>query len=441
MATPPTAVAADEVQTSPAQDQMKAGGLVVVEDEFPVARPPPRGMDGTHRSGSPAGHRLWWRDPIVVFGWFLPLFGLIAFFGYEFVHRRNVGREKIATLGLEAVAKEDQWPRTLNSEDETGEEGPAESPEEPGAPPPPSVQKNEAAKAAGQDGPKAPPPADKPPPAHEGNPAQAGEETFDLRGPSPKIGFKVRERTNITGTRTNTFARPRRRTISVKTELAHNAERLYTVADTLDVEVCEYQTKLITGDVTVTVVDLAGRRRRSEQLEELVGEVIRSRKVDGKWTHTLVGRTITDREQAALSRLILWFEDREFFPVKEQRLGATWDVDCERIDRLLRTDMISVSGKVEAQFVQLIKHDGELCAAIRYRGTVRGRVEFGEGKETNGTLFLGIMVYRSLANGVDVKTEGQINLRSSDTAMINKDRYDVSTSGRIAISSTARVEK
>jgi carbon monoxide dehydrogenase subunit G len=206
-------------------------------------------------------------------------------------------------------------------------------------------------------------------------------------------------------------------------------------------EVYSYTAKTIKGDITFTIAEPNGRKHTSEQLDHFIGETLESKKTDGSWGHTLTGRQPNEKEQAALARMSAWFEDRDFFPSERQKLGDSWDVDPEHINRVLRTDMSAVSGKLRATLADVRVYNADLCAVIQYRGTVRGRVEFGDEKEQIGTTSINVNVLRSLKTGVDVKIFGQIAIQSVDRQMVNGVNVDVATSARLKLDSLAKVEK
>jgi hypothetical protein len=277
------------------------------------------------------------------------------------------------------------------------------------------------------------PPSDKPP-------AVAGR-TYDLRGPIPRLGLKVRERRTIRGTRTNTFTRPRQKAMSARTELVYTTEKLFTVKDTLNEEVCGYESKMIAGDITLITVHANGTRRKSAELDDFAGESIQSQTIDGTWRHTLLDRTPNEKQAAALPQLRVRFDDRAFFPAERLKLDATWDVTSEHIERLLLTDMSAVSGKVQSRFVRVEHISGDTLAVIHHRGAIRGRIEFGDAQEKIGSIMIDLVVARSLGSGIDVKTTGKIDIRSSDTTTAGGTQVDIATTGMLTIDSVASFEK
>ena len=217
---------------------------------------------------------------------------------------------------------------------------------------------------------------------------------------------------------------------------------MYTVEDVVGDEVCSYLTRVITGDITFRSVDATGRKRASEELDHFAGETIRSINIGGKWNHSLLERLPNDTiELAALADMTPWCERRAFAPPERQRPRASWEVDQAHIDALLRTKMTAISGKILATFSRVEKHEDDLCAVIRYTGTLRGRVDLGEREEPIGSLVLDMTSIRSLINGIDLKTDGVVNIRSSHTANVNDTEVNVTVLARITIVTSATFEK
>jgi hypothetical protein len=289
--------------------------------------------------------------------------------------------------------------------------------------------------------------ADPAPPA--GNPARPpiakpGEDagnTLNLRGATPKVGFKVRERTKATGARTNSFAKPGSKTVSVKTYYLWETEKVYTVEDLVGDEVCRYLTKVITGDITFRSVDATGKKRDSQELDHFVGETIRSVKIGGKWNHSLLERLPNDQtELAALADMTPWFDRRAFAPAESLKPGASWEVDRSHIDALLRTNMTAVSGKILATFLRVGRREDQPCAVIQYTGKLRGRVDLGQHEESIGSLVLDMTTVRSLTSGIDLKTDGAVEIRSNHTATVDNTEVEVSVLARITIATRATAE-
>jgi hypothetical protein len=205
--------------------------------------------------------------------------------------------------------------------------------------------------------------------------------------------------------------------------------------------VCEYETKFITGNITFLFVDTKGKRRTSAQLDDFVGRTIQSRKLDNRWTHALVDDLVMSDQQGRLAQLRPFFQDREFLPETRQKPGASWDVDRRYIDILLRSNLSAVSGKLKATFSRIAKDKEDILAIIDINGQIRGKIEFGENQETVGTIIIAMTVFRSLKQGIDVKTEGFIKIRSSDVVMFEDNEVDVEAASQFAVSSTVTVEK
>ena len=185
--------------------------FVIIE---PEPSPDPR-ADAREREDFHEAHVGWWRNPVVVVAGANLLLCLVAFCVYVFSSRTTVDTKRIrAEQPTEPVSSDVPSDLARSSKD-----SPRETPEEP--PPRAAVAlvdedaNTDTAEEVEAD--PAPPPniPAKPPIA---KPAQIAGDTFDLRGPAPKVGFKVTERTKATGARTTSFAKPRSKTVSIRTD-------------------------------------------------------------------------------------------------------------------------------------------------------------------------------------------------------------------------------
>ena len=396
----------------------------------------------SERPSPTAPGRPLWNDPIVVIGAAVPTLIIVAFFVYLVWARTTANAPTMGTPKPELIepGRFDPAAFTLVGK-------PAENLKPQLAEPPPPPDTTPA--VAPQRVPEAvtviqaqlsPQPENRAGPPGENLGAHL-EPMFDLRGPAPKIGFKVREHTRVSGTKTSTLSGTRMKTFSERSQLVDETENIYTVTNVVNDVVCEYETKVITGDITMAVVDATGRKRTSEQLDNFVGETLHSSKLRGGWRHALLDELPTAKEQLALVRLRPFFQDRDSIPSNGQKLGATWDVDRDYIDFLVRTNMRTVSGKVKATFVKLVEYKGETCALIEYNGKIRGGVEFEENQERVCSISIALTTFRSMRNSIDAKTSGEIIIRSSDSTTIQGREAEVTTIARLAINSTVTVEK
>ena len=381
-----------------------------------------------------------WKDPIVVIGTAVPTLILVTFFGYLVWSRIRADAPTMQLFQRKSIEQVNVKPDAVvpvPQPKDTPQAKVAEKPSPPNATA--IIAPSPVAKAAVIQPNLAPQPEKAGPPFD--NPGPNVDQKFDLRGPAPKIGFKVREHTKVTGTNTRTMSKPRMTTVPYRSDLVHETEKIYTVADVVNDNVREYETKVITGDITLIFVDATVHKRTSEQLDNFVGETIRSKKRGGLWSHTLLNELPTEKEQKALTQLRPFFQDREFVPINKQKFGASWDVDRDYIDILIRTNMSAVSGKVKATFVRLIQYQGETCGLIEYNGKIRGSIDLEENQERVCSISIGMTVFRSLRNSIDAKTSGEIIIQSADTMTDQGGDAEVTTLTRLVINSTVTLEQ
>ena len=315
--------------------------------------------------------------------------------------------------------------------------------EKPPAPVPIAAAKKDP--GAGQSAPtevKPAPPRKDPAIAVADKPTDDNDPGFNLRGPVPKVGFKVREICKLVGPNIDMILKSTGRSVAVRAAVESETEKLYTVKSVAGDMVTSYETKVIKGESTSRFRDRKGRAHNKERLDDLAGEVVVSERQGDGWNHTLLQNIPTPRQEQALARMTPWFEDREPMPIASQRLGGSWEVDATDIKKLFPgTDITAVSGKVQATLLRLEKHDGDVCAVIAFKGQVKGRWECDEDEEKIGTFSLNLVTHRSLKHAIHLETTGDITIRETGTLKYDGMNVEFTNRGRLTFNSTARIEK
>ena len=406
--------------------------FTIVGDEDLAAPVDPVDEYVAENSDSPEVHRPWWRDPIIVFGWLLPLYILAGFLIWLAIdlstnrvrmsQRAAVAGERLVQepVGLksEATAKA----KTELADSEKSPPAPAVLPELPASPVVAGPTEDEVTAA---DVPEVDEPAD--------------DDGFDLRGPVPAIGFRVRERVAVHGVRSDDFHRSNATYATLKTDITRIVENVYTVTAVANDEVTEYTMEVVAGHETSSFVGFDRRRRTDEKLDDLVEQTITSRRLGGDWVHIIRDHAPDEKEQIALLRLAAWFADRESFPSKKQHVGSSWAINKAHVRKLLGGEIGAVSGTVEAKFVRLDEINNEKVAVIDYKGSIRGRFDFSDPPDIIGAIDVDLTSSRSLATGVDTTWSGSLKIRSDHQTDINGP-VDVSEVISMTIRSSAKVD-
>ena len=124
------------------------------------------------------------------------------------------------------------------------------------------------------------------------------ETAFDLRGPLPRVGFKVRERITIIGVCTSEFHKPKAKSVTIKTDITKELENIHTVTAVAGDEVVEYTIEVIADHLTSSFVGLDFKRRTSEKLNDLIEQTITASKQGQIWNHELRGHNPTKKSES-----------------------------------------------------------------------------------------------------------------------------------------------
>ena len=429
-AVPAVVVPVVERIESQSTNQAAVDRFTIVEDEPQPTLLFAAGEDTTEQGEPAQVHRPWFRDPIIVFGWLLPLYVLAGFILW-------MGMDLKTKWALQsprnAVASERLAQAPVNLEAETQEKTQPQDSEQPPAPattlsekpPPPVAAASADDNEEGADVPEVNEPAD--------------ENAFDLRGPVPPVDFKVRERITVNGVRASEFHKPNAKRITIRADISKEVENIYTVTAVADDEVIEYSTEVIAGHSTTSFVGLDFRRRTTEKLDDLIEQTITSKKIGPNWAHVILDHTPDEKEEIALWQLAPWFADRDSFPRERQHVGISWAIDKPHIRKLIGGDIGAASGNVQATFLRLQQSDKEVFAVIEYKGNIRGRFEFSDPPGIIGSIDMDLTSLRSLATGVDTTTSGSLTIRSNHKTDMDGP-VDVSAVSSLTIRASAKVE-
>jgi hypothetical protein len=264
----------------------------------------------------------------------------------------------------------------------------------------------------------------------------------NLRGPAPKIGFKLRESWKFECQRTDKFTTPQGQVIPVTGSIQGDFENLHTVEDVDGQDVTKYQTRFIKGETTFISVYPRGKKRTWDRIDDLAGEVVVSEKLGKTWEHRLLEREPSIEQQKALAGLRCPFEERDHIPAGGQNLGTSWEVDATQIKRLLGSGVSAVSGKLKAEFVGLEEFLGDQWAVIRYDGTIRVRCEPEDVLlERTEVCELNLLTYRSPKNGITVKSIANMTIKTKGKLRVDDHDAEFAGSGRTVATYRASVEK
>jgi hypothetical protein len=322
----------------------------------------------------------------------------------------NVGADSPQPQNLEPVSPANSPIDTLGSTAPRKEEPPAKTSEQPPAPAPTAPVK------------------------------QHAEFPVDLRGHAPSVGLSFREVARFEGQTTETADGAGCKGASVTTDMVRDVEHVYTVTAVANDTVTGCLIKVIKGEGTISFVDSRGEEHKRDRVDDLAGEVIVAQKVGSAWKYSLQGKTPTLKQEQALTHLRPLFENRDYLPVAKQKVGATWELDSAQIQNFLGREFSAVSGKLRAEFLRLERLGDDLCAVIEYKGTLKGRDELPQSQGSIRTFEMDQFIYLLPRYGLSAKTSGETIVTSAGKRRTGGASVEVTSTGRITVTSTTTVE-
>jgi len=271
------------------------------------------------------------------------------------------------------------------------------------------------------------------------SPGRTDEEPkVNLRGPAPQVGQVFRKTGKFQMKDADLTSQSQGTEVSGKVSLTVVSEEEVKIVAVDAGKVSRFQTKDI-QDETRTVTTIAGHSSTDEDVDDLAGQVIRSEKREGKWTHALVDARPTEKQQKSLGRLAGW-DDEEEIPEGKQPIGRSWEQDATHMKKGLGGGFTSVSGKVKATFVRLEKYRGELCAVIESAGRIKAKMAVDEG---DGLMDLDLKAaeYRSLRSGYVMKTTLEGTARIVSKTKVGEVNVTVEMKGKFSAEETAELKE
>jgi hypothetical protein len=231
-------------------------------------------------------------------------------------------------------------------------------------------------------------------------PSPSPAQTYDLRGPAPKQGTILQERSEwkmsdgaLTIEADGTVVRGRIDQENVSTEEVEIVQASGSQVTMLKYRVAEGWTRTTSS----------GEVGSSIQVEDgpLVGETaLIERRHDG-WSKTLLGREPDQRQKEWLAKPFV--DESEIYPAVPVAAGESWVVDAVELAALLGLDRaLSVDGKATFTLDRVADEDGDRRAVVSYRLEIRGSVLDDDKSPVDFKLGGSGVVRRSLTSYLDV---------------------------------------
>lgn len=263
---------------------------------------------------------------------------------------------------------------------------------------------------------------------------------IDLRSPAPQVGLKFREvgRMEMKGLDL-TMKSAGKILNTAKMDISAEEEKQYEVLAVEEGVVTKFKTRIVKDETNTKTQAPEGEPQRSEDLGDLAGQVVISEKIKKAWTHTLAEGEPTEKQKAALADLPPW-EDNDGVPAAKQKIGDSWDMDATHIKKYVGESYTAMSGKVKVTLTGLKKVDGQLCAFMEIKGTIKGKLK-AEGNEKVVTFGITATDSFSLKHGISLKSDGEFTIKATGKEKVDDMEIDVIMEGKAKFEQTAEVEK
>jgi len=246
--------------------------------------------------------------------------------------------------------------------------------------------------------------------------APAADEAYDLRGPAPIKGQTIDTRSTLLLKDSTVRLTIAGQTLKIKqtmTITSHEEEKFLAIDGR---QVTKTQAKIL-KDHTKTIANFMGEDTTEEQDGDLAGEVIVSERLaDGKWKHTLVDNSPSDKQKKELDKRVGPECDDDLFPARTVPVGHAWNVDASKLKKFFGGSFSDLTGTVKQKFLRIEEVKGEKCAVIEVTGPIKGRMKDDDG-DLDFEMDLKATSWRSLKTGIDVKDEigGKMKMSGKQT--------------------------
>ena len=272
-----------------------------------------------------------------------------------------------------------------------------------------------------------------------GLPAFAADDTYDLRGPAPKKGLAVTHASTMKIKDADV-------TVTVMGMKIDLKQTLDIVSDE-DVEVLEVKGREIVKSKTVitkesvnTTSSINGNEMKEDKTSVLQGErIIAEKGKDGKWKNALEDGKPTDEQKKELDKREGPESDDDVFPEGKVKVGHAWKVDASKIKSITGGTIAEASGEMKLKFLKVEKIDGDECAVIEIRGTIKGKMK--EDGAPDLEMAITSTAWRSLKSGIEVKSTITGTMKIEGTIKMGDDDIGLKFEGKVEGTGTASLKK
>ncbi|MCI0651239.1 MAG: hypothetical protein L0Z55_05090 [Planctomycetes bacterium] len=245
--------------------------------------------------------------------------------------------------------------------------------------------------------------------------ASDGQGAYDLRGPGPRVGMRIRTdaKFKMNELAASATAGQGRMVNGKMSAIVRNTED-HEILSVIARDVTRY-TQAILLDLTEHESEFAGKVANEAKHGSLEGHVVQHEWRQGAWSKTLAAGNATPDQKKELANLQSWQSEDDIYPAEPVKPGHSWHVDSGHLMRYFGHEFLSISGECSMTFMRIESHDKEDCALISSTFQFTGKMLDDDNNELEIEAGGTMDALRSLATGLDVLTtgRGQVKIRGS----------------------------
>jgi hypothetical protein len=266
----------------------------------------------------------------------------------------------------------------------------------------------------------------------------ADDETYDLRGPAPKVKQVFTSKGSMKIKDADTTVKVGGQTVNLKMSILATSEEEATVMAVDGRNVTKCRTKIVKERADITV-NIGGEDMTQTEPAALEKEIIISERDGKKWKHALVDTDPSDKQKKELDNRNGLENDDELYPADKVKIGHTWTVDAAALAKMMGNSFSDLKGKVNQKFTKVEDVNGEKCAVIDSNAKVTCKMK-EDGEPTMDAEFeLKITTWKSLKTGVNVKEKFEGKMKMSGTVNMDGAKVEMTLAGPISGESTSKM--
>ncbi|MCI0702645.1 MAG: hypothetical protein L0241_16295 [Planctomycetia bacterium] len=268
----------------------------------------------------------------------------------------------------------------------------------------------------------------------------ADDETYDLRGPAPKVKQVFVTKGTLTIKDADTTMKFLGMEKKGKLTMVVTSEEEAKVLAVKGREVIKCQTKIIKEQAEIKA-DIGGIEINETESTPLEKEIVISeRTADGKWKHLLVDTQPSAKQKKELNNRNGIENDDDLYPKEKVKVGHKWTVEAAALQKLLGNSFTDVKGKISQQFMKVEDVNQEKCAVIQSKGKITGKMKEDGEPNMDVEMDLTITTWKSLETGIAVKEKFEGKIKISGVQKMDDLKIEITMSGPVTGDSTTKLK-